>query len=39
MVHTGVVQDTLGGRGFTGVDVSGDTDIAVALNGSLAGHN
>jgi hypothetical protein len=39
VVHAGVEQDALGGGGFTSVDVSGDTDIAVALNGGLAGHN
>ncbi len=38
VVHTGVEQDTLGRGGFTRVNVSRDTDIAVALNGSLTSH-
>jgi hypothetical protein len=33
VVHAGVEQHALGSGGFTGVDVSGDTDITVALNG------
>ena len=38
VVHTGVEQDALGGGGLAGVDVRGDTDVAVALDGGLAGH-
>src|SRR5690606_25099973 len=38
VVHTGVEQDALGSGRFPGVDVSRDTDIAVALNGGFAGH-
>jgi len=34
--HAGVEKDTLGQRGFAGVNVSGNTDIAVTLKGSLA---
>jgi hypothetical protein len=37
VVHTGVEQDALGRR-LAGVDVSANTDIAVALDGSLASH-
>ncbi len=38
VVHTGVEQDPFGGRGLAGIDVRGDTDVAVALDGGLAGH-
>jgi hypothetical protein len=38
MVYAGVKQDTLGRRGLAGIDVSGNTDVAVALNGGLASH-
>ena len=34
--HAGVEKETLGQRGFAGVNVSGNTDIAVTLKGSLA---
>jgi len=34
--HAGVEKNTLGQSGFAGVNVSGDTDVAVALKGSLA---
>jgi hypothetical protein len=39
VVHTRVEQDALGGRGLAGVDVSGDTDVAVALDGRFASHD
>jgi hypothetical protein len=39
VVHARVEQNALGGGGLTCIDVSGDTDIAVALDGGLAGHN
>jgi len=39
VVNPGVEQYTFGGGGFTGVDVSGNTDIAIALNGGLASYN
>jgi hypothetical protein len=39
VVHTRVVQDALGGGGLAGIDVRADTDIAVALDGGLAGHD
>jgi len=38
VVHAGVKQDTLGRGGFAGVDVRGNTNIAIALDGCLAGH-
>ncbi|MNV59717.1 hypothetical protein D3C71_1521570 [compost metagenome] len=38
VVHTGIEQDTFGGRGLASVNVGRDTDIAVALDGSLASH-
>ena len=34
--HAGVEKNTLGQSSFAGVNVSGDTDVAVALKGSLA---
>jgi hypothetical protein len=39
VVHARVEQDALGGRRFTGVDVIGNTDVALALNGGIACHN
>ena len=38
VVDAGVEQDPFGGRGLAGIDVRGDTDVAVALDGGLAGH-
>jgi hypothetical protein len=38
VIHAGVEKYALGRSGFTGVNVSRDTDIAVALNGSMASH-
>ena len=38
VVNTGVEQDTLGGRGLTGVDVSTDTDVTVTCNGCCTSH-
>jgi hypothetical protein len=38
MAHAGVEEDTLGRSRLAGVDVSGDTDIAVTLDGCLASH-
>src|SRR5690606_2186764 len=38
VVHTRVEQDALGGGGLAGVDVGGDTDVAVALDGRFASH-
>jgi hypothetical protein len=39
VVHTGVEKNALGGRGFAGVDVSRNTNVAIALNGRLASHD
>ena len=39
VVHTGVEQDAFGRRGLASVDVRGDADVAVALDGGLAGHD
>jgi hypothetical protein len=39
VVHTSVKKNALGRGGFSGVDVSRDTDIAVALNGGMASHD
>jgi hypothetical protein len=39
VVHTGVEQDALGRGGLASVDVRGDTDVAVALDGGLASHD
>src|SRR5205085_12372975 len=39
VVHAGVIEDALGRRRLAGVDVSRDTDIAVALDRGLAGHD
>ena len=36
--HAGVKQNALGGSGFTGIDVSGNTNITVALDRGLASH-
>src|SRR5882757_2303419 len=38
VVHAGVEQHTLGGGGLAGVNMSGNTDIAVTLDGRIAGH-
>src|ERR1700761_9222298 len=34
----GVIKDALGGRGLVGVDMRHDTEVAVVLDGMLAGH-
>src|SRR4029077_6672828 len=34
----GVIEDAFGGRGFAGVDMRHDTEVAVVLDGMLAGH-
>ncbi|WP_226858108.1 hypothetical protein [Diaphorobacter aerolatus] len=33
--HAGIEQDTLGGSGLAGVDVRGNANIAIALDGVL----
>ena len=32
-------EDALGGGGFTRVNVRGNTDVAIALDGSIASHD
>jgi hypothetical protein len=39
VVHAGIKKNALGRCGFTGVNVSRDTNIAVALNGGIASHD
>jgi hypothetical protein len=39
VIHAGIEKYALGRSSFTGVNVSGDTDIAVALNGCMASHD
>jgi hypothetical protein len=39
MVDSGIKQDALGSRGFAGVDVSANANVAVTLDGGLAGHH
>src|SRR5207245_1423504 len=36
--RAGVVEDSLGGRRLTGIDVSDDADVAVAFQWGLASH-
>ncbi|EIS37122.1 hypothetical protein YPPY54_0304 [Yersinia pestis PY-54] len=38
VIYTGVKQDTFGSGCLTGVDVSADTDITIALNGCFTSH-
>jgi len=38
VIDAGVEQDALSRCGFASVDMSRDTDVAVALNGGLASH-
>src|SRR5690606_23571800 len=38
VVDACIEQNALGRRGFSGVDVSGNTDVTVALDWGLAGH-
>jgi hypothetical protein len=39
VIHTGVIEDALSHRGFAGVNVRADTDIAVALDRGFACHS
>ena len=39
VVHAGVIQDALGRRGFSCIDVGRNTNIPVALDGGLASHD
>jgi hypothetical protein len=38
MVDSGIKQDALRRRRFASVDVGADADVAVTLDGGLAGH-
>jgi hypothetical protein len=38
VVHTGVKKNPLGGGGFTGINVRGNTNVAVVFDGGSAGH-
>jgi hypothetical protein len=38
VAHAGVKQNTLGRGSFAGVNVRGNTDVAVVFNGCSAGH-
>jgi len=39
VINTGVKKNTFCRRRLAGVDVSANTDITVALNGSFTGHD
>jgi hypothetical protein len=39
VVHAGIKKDALGRGGFSGVNVSRNADVAIALNGSMASHD
>ena len=39
MAHSGVKQDALGGGRFTGIDMRGDTDVAITFEGDGSGHD
>ena len=39
MAHPGIKQDALGGGGFTGIDMRGDTDVAITFEGDGSGHD
>jgi hypothetical protein len=39
VVHTGIKKDAFGRGSFTGVNVSGNADVAITLNGSMASHD
>jgi hypothetical protein len=34
----GVIEDALGGRGFAGIDVRGNSDVPVILERGCTGH-
>jgi hypothetical protein len=38
VIHTGIEKNAFGGGGLTGIDMSADTNIPIAVDGSLAGH-
>ena len=39
VAHPGVKQDALGGGGFAGIDMRGDTDVAITFEGDGSGHD
>jgi hypothetical protein len=39
VIYTGVEQNPLGSGGLTGVNMSGNTYVAVTLNGGMASHD
>ncbi|EMI37073.1 translation elongation factor G domain protein [Klebsiella pneumoniae VA360] len=39
MAHPGIKQDALGGGGFTGIDMRGDTDVAITFERDGSGHD
>ena len=39
VAHPGIKQDTLGGGGFAGIDMRGDTDVAITFEGDGSGHD
>jgi len=38
VAFAGVIEDTLGGRRFSGIDVRHDAEIAIILDRVAAGH-
>jgi hypothetical protein len=36
--HAGVIEDAFGGRGFAGIDVRHDPDVAIPFDGRFARH-
>jgi hypothetical protein len=38
VIHASVEKNAFGGRGLAGIDMSADTNIPIAVDGSLAGH-
>src|SRR5262249_8258838 len=38
VAFAGVIEDALGGRGFPGIDMRHDAEIAIVLDGVAAGH-
>jgi hypothetical protein len=39
VVHAGIKKNTFGRGGFTGINVSRNANIAIALNGGMASHD
>jgi hypothetical protein len=38
VIHAGIEKNAFGGGGLAGIDMSADTNIPIAVDGSLAGH-